>query len=473
MSTKTTFKRVALVAVASLGFGVLSSVSPASAADADVVTDVASLNVNAVSANYTTVQREDVAFTVNVGFTVGTVTSIDADEEVTIKAVFTSKPALSTLVGVGTTALDAGSDGGATAGAVASTDGTGVAAGSLVATPEADGVLITDTSIGSIDFTPDVPGSYVVRIWHDQNADGFYNAGTEVTRTITVVAGGIPASMTVATYGSTGVVTDDFLDANEDGSLIKILLKDTAGNATQLASGEGLTVTGTGSVTLNGTADTITLTSSTTVDISGDMIVNVKKAAAGASTITIAAAGTIASAFASQTASLTFKAASDEDAATVVVDETTGVSGTAWTAGNVATVVNAPTAKTTIAHELTSVAAGTTRYVALNVVDTTGAITGVAGASYTTAVAISDDEDGVASFDVTAATWSATTRAATGASGADSYILYILDSAPAGTINNSSAITITAAAAAVSAANSDWNISSVSAVSALPLSVPV
>ena len=33
MSTKTTFKRVALVAVAALGFGVLTSVSPANAAD--------------------------------------------------------------------------------------------------------------------------------------------------------------------------------------------------------------------------------------------------------------------------------------------------------------------------------------------------------------------------------------------------------------------------------------------------------
>jgi hypothetical protein len=31
MSTKTTFKRIALVAVASLGFGVLTSVAPASA----------------------------------------------------------------------------------------------------------------------------------------------------------------------------------------------------------------------------------------------------------------------------------------------------------------------------------------------------------------------------------------------------------------------------------------------------------
>ncbi len=32
MSTKATFKRVALVAVASLGFGVLSSIAPATAA---------------------------------------------------------------------------------------------------------------------------------------------------------------------------------------------------------------------------------------------------------------------------------------------------------------------------------------------------------------------------------------------------------------------------------------------------------
>ena len=33
MSTKTTFKRIALVAVAALGFGVLTSVAPASAAE--------------------------------------------------------------------------------------------------------------------------------------------------------------------------------------------------------------------------------------------------------------------------------------------------------------------------------------------------------------------------------------------------------------------------------------------------------
>jgi hypothetical protein len=43
MSTKTTFKRVALVAVASLGFGVLSSVAPASAATATTDVPVAAV----------------------------------------------------------------------------------------------------------------------------------------------------------------------------------------------------------------------------------------------------------------------------------------------------------------------------------------------------------------------------------------------------------------------------------------------
>jgi hypothetical protein len=45
MSTKTTFKRIALVAVASLGFGVLTSVAPASAA----VSDNANITVGALT----------------------------------------------------------------------------------------------------------------------------------------------------------------------------------------------------------------------------------------------------------------------------------------------------------------------------------------------------------------------------------------------------------------------------------------
>ena len=49
MSTKTTFKRIALVTVAALGFGVLSSVAPATAADTTASTFTSSLSLNTTS----------------------------------------------------------------------------------------------------------------------------------------------------------------------------------------------------------------------------------------------------------------------------------------------------------------------------------------------------------------------------------------------------------------------------------------
>jgi trimeric autotransporter adhesin len=473
MSTKTTFKRVALVAVASLGFGLLSSVSPASAAEPDVTTDVSGIYVNGVLANYNLVQREDVAFTVSAGIDIDGTTTVDADEDVTLKAVFTSKPAASTLVAVSSTAADTmdstGSnvEGTLESGATVSVDGDGTTPASLKADPASGKILIDDANIGSFDFTPDVPGTYVVRVWHDQNADGFYNAGTEVTRTITVVAGGTPASATVTTYGATSSVTNaGIVDDFEDGSFIKVLLKDAAGNATKLAAGEGLTVTGTGTVTLNGTADSITLTSSTSQDISGDYSINVKKAAVGASVVTIAPAGTIASAFASQTSTLSFVAVTEQDVVAGVINETTGVDATAAGTGASPAAIAAATTKTSVAYKLTTAAAQTSVYVAINVVDTTGSITGVAGASYTEAVLTADAAAGTAAYSVTPATWSATTRAATGVAGADAYTIAVADDSTA----NSLGWTVTATTPANSASLSTWNISSVSAVSGASVS---
>jgi len=467
MSTKTTFKRIALVAVASLGFGLLSSVSPASAAETDVTTDVAGIYVNGVLGNYSLVQREDVAFTVSVGIDIDGTTTADANEDVTLKAVFTSKPAASTLVAVSSTAADTmdstegDTAGSQESGATVSVDGDGTTPGSLKADPASSKILIDDTNIGSFDFTPDVPGTYVVRVWNDQNEDGFYNAGTEVTRTITVVAGGTPASATVTTYGATSSVTNaGIADSLEDGSFIKVLLKDAAGNATKLAGGEGLTVTGTGTVTLNGTADSITLTSSTSQDISGDYSINVKKAAVGASVVTIAPAGTIASAFASQTSTLSFVAVTEQDVVAGVINETTGVDATAAGTGASAAAIAAATTKTSVAYKLTTAAAQTSVYVAINILDTTGAITGVAGASYTEAVLTADAAAGTAAYSVTPATWSATTQAATGTADADAYTIVVADD----TTGNSLGWTVTATTPANNATNSSWNISSVSAV---------
>jgi hypothetical protein len=466
MSTKTSIKRIALVAVSALGFGLISVV-PAKAApgEASAVTDLDGIFVNAVAGNYQLVQREDVAFSVSVGIDVAA--GIGAEEGVTLKAVFTSKPTASTLVQVASTSGTFTDNDNANNLNSTSVDGDGTTPASLQMWPDANDTLADDNTTGTFDFTPDVPGTYSVRVWHDQDADGFYDAGTEKTRTITVIAGGTPASLTVTTYAALSTVTDaNVLDANEDGSLIKLLLKDSAGNATKLAAGEGITVSGTNSVTLNGAADSITLTSATTQDISGDMIVNVKKAAAGTSVVTISAAGTIASAFASQTTNLEFVAVVSDETMTPVINETTGVNATAFGAGNAPTAVAASTAKTSIALKLTSAAGGTSRYVAMNLVDTTGAITGYAGANYTQAVSISDTAAGTSAASIAAATWSATTRAATGATGADAYTLYFLESvANVANINGSVGITVTATTAAASAANSSWNISTVSGVS--------
>ena len=464
MSTKTSIKRIALVAVSALGFGMVSTVS-ANAADAEYG-DMTSLTVNAVEANYKLVQREDVAFSVSAGINVGA--TIDADETVTLKAVFTSKPTASTLVAVSSSAGDSDDSSAANAGATVSVDGDGTTPASLQADPSAGESLVDDTNIGTFDFTPDTPGTYVVRVWHDADSDGFYDAGTEVTRTITVIAGGTPAAMTVATYGAVSSVTNaGILDGYEDGSLLTVLLKDSAGNATKLAAGEGVTVSGTNSVTLNGTADSITLTSATTQNINGLMIVNVKKAAAGTSAITLSPAGTIASAFASQTSNLEFVAITESDAADYALDETSGVDSTTIGAGNALGAVNASTSKKSIAYELTSAAAGTSRYIGVNIVDTTGAITGYAGAAYMESVAISDTAAGTAAYSVTVATWSATLRSATGVAGADSYEIALADDTAA----NSEGWAITAATASVSAANSEWNVSNVSSSTGASVSV--
>jgi trimeric autotransporter adhesin len=71
MSTKTTFKRVALVAVASMGFGVLTSVAPANAADSAAVLPIVS--------NQTTVRTDDATYDDTVGGT-GTAFGLSSTE---------------------------------------------------------------------------------------------------------------------------------------------------------------------------------------------------------------------------------------------------------------------------------------------------------------------------------------------------------------------------------------------------------
>jgi len=92
MSTKTTFKRVALVAVAALGLGVLTSVAPATAAQSAVTGYVTSIAATTANAPVAGVNGTETIHTVY--FKTSTTS---ASVTVNPRAILTSVPAGSTM----------------------------------------------------------------------------------------------------------------------------------------------------------------------------------------------------------------------------------------------------------------------------------------------------------------------------------------------------------------------------------------
>ena len=138
MSTKTIYKRIALVAVASLGFGVLTSVSPASAANGDldgkVVCTSSATAINAATAAAATVTTaaNPYAITVVAGSTITCTVSQAADYGAVTAAAFTSAD-------FATTAAGADWDATVASGSATTTDPTTAAAVYADAAPVVDG----------------------------------------------------------------------------------------------------------------------------------------------------------------------------------------------------------------------------------------------------------------------------------------------------------------------------------------------
>ena len=476
MSTKTTFKRIALVAVASMGFGMVGTIS-ANSTEVTAVTMLTSIKLGSSSSNGTAAdvsvtQREDVATTT---YHIGVdVTDATAEGEITLLASFTSKPAASALV-VPTMAATDTDGASANAGSSTRTAGSGSLAEKLVLDAAATDSIADDLSVGTITFTPDAPGTYVVKIWHDQNANSLHDS-TEKSRLITVNAGAAATTLTVASYASTATIrgVTNTLDAFENGTLHVVSLKDAAGIATSLASGEGITITSTGcQISLDGWAstvsDTATLTSST-APLNGRYSVNIGRTAAGTCVTTLTGAGSLASAFAAQTSTSTHKTGADEDLAVATIDATTGTdvfTVGAMSSNTAGSAVAMSTSQKSIAFLLTNGAtAAATNFIGMNVNDVTGSITGYPGALYTEAINQSATATtGTASASVTAATWSATKQSATNTLAADNFVVTFVDTT-ATTNTTSNGVTVTATAASTDAALSTWNISSINAVAA-------
>jgi hypothetical protein len=160
MSTKTIYKRIALVAVATLGAGVLS-VAPASATTLATVTSVASATIN-----------------VAVGTTASSTFSGSAVSGDTggLTVAVTTKPTGSTVTltergdGAGTDIFSA------TGAVTYASPAVNVSGGALTFTDPA--ATVTDKAFGTLSIVPDKPGVYVLTI-----------SGNATSKTITVNAG--------------------------------------------------------------------------------------------------------------------------------------------------------------------------------------------------------------------------------------------------------------------------------------------
>jgi len=299
MSTKTTFKRVALVAVASLGFGVLTSVAPAAAAE------VAAASVSA--GTFTTTNpsgRTGVAYTGTVVWTVAT-GNTDNDTVTTAVAVVNA-PAGSTASPTQTVAAGTGTD--------------GVSGGLFTMNGTSGG-----TATSTVSFTPDVAGSYTLIAYHDRDGNGMLSAGeASSTRTISVVSGSDAVTATIVQYNTTAAV-----DATGNGALVRVALTNSAGAAASLGSFESITVAvSTGVVyKVNNSTSNANAASAVLVrgsfNSSGRAYLNLTASAAGSQVLTVVGTNGAALAGISLSATTTFASAAGTIATALVVPSTT------------------------------------------------------------------------------------------------------------------------------------------------------
>ncbi|NBQ97679.1 MAG: hypothetical protein EBU12_05555 [Microbacteriaceae bacterium] len=222
MSTKTLRKRIALVAVSALSFGLLSSV-PAIAGAGDA-------SVTAISAGTPGIARVGVASNTTITLTVPATTSgIDLSAQISSAPALSAAARLSLAVG---TAASIGTNVSSTV--TASNMGiigaTGIASGVVVAGAAA-------TSTVTVALTPDVAGTYTVLVSVGGTPAGGFQAGNR-TASFTVTTRGTPTSITVSSLGQ--VV--EGAPANF-GARMSVTLKDTDGNTTILGQSEAINVT--------------------------------------------------------------------------------------------------------------------------------------------------------------------------------------------------------------------------------------
>ena len=284
-------KKVSAVAVASLGFGLLSVV-PASAAE-----EAAGQTVNITLANANTATEVNALARVNFMANMTSITNLAADGTVTFQSALVSYPA-GGFVQVTAVANATGLDGAAltdtdlyTAGTNPSTQTEGSTAGSTYVlslesdataggTNNADYVAVTTAASTTVaaatfTFTPNKVGTYVLRVWHDAATAGTLNFNEmfkDITLTVTAPAA-ISASLSTAyqtlTTGAAADSTTDKVPARVVKTLgttaaaaITVTLRDSA-NAV-ITAADAITLGATVSGDAGGVGATIATAATTT-----------------------------------------------------------------------------------------------------------------------------------------------------------------------------------------------------------------
>jgi hypothetical protein len=430
MSTKTTFKRIALVAVAALGFGVLTSVAPATAG-----------NVTPSAITVGTIPTAQVGVSNVTPITVTAPYTAGGDDSFTVNVRVVSAPSGSAFAGLATTSrlIDGTTAGSFTAATFA--PGNNVGAQLTITTPTTNTGTVSTSALSSgdnmtvgvtyvspsgltansagnvgyafrVNLTPDKAGTYSILVSTKSGTTrGAYAAGdTNTTYSVSTAAATSKVVLAAVTGSSLAGTTGN-------GQIFKATITDAAGVASQLGAGETITLSSDKTTT---NMSRITASTGAIVGFGGAGVVRVldssdftngvayfavKDATATAvvAAITATGSGLLSSTITSSVSASTVAAVGTTTTGTIgdtasAVRPGSGHVGIA-TAG--ATVTDtASTSATSHAYTLTlaSVTAATT-FESL-VTDTSGRITGVPGLVYSAAV--TSGATGLVSVSVTA-----------------------------------------------------------------------
>jgi trimeric autotransporter adhesin len=383
MSTKTTFKRIALVAVASLGFGVLTSVAPANAAAATATITNTTLTASGRVGNA-------VSITVNGTHAILAAGGAGVKHTLGVAAVTISQPAGSTVIPVLADNLSAG-EWDAAATVTAGTSGAPALAVYEQDTANTDTTAISNASIATLSLTPTHVGTYVVRVWNETGTTTAASAalsGAESYKDFTITVSTGVASITTSVTNALSIISDGANSADTAdgswGSLVKVTLLDANSLPAALAIGEIVTVDP------SGTGDVAAVNNTTVTSAEGAAyILTPADFTAGVAYLNIANATaeityvSYVSGSVTQSSTHEFVAKDNADGRWTVAPTalSTGwnlTSGTAYTVPSISSVSYSVSAATTDFLA--------TEYAGVRIFDEDGSITGLAGATYDRAV---------------------------------------------------------------------------------------